>query len=234
MEKELYFGYNLIENNYGKYAVDFDLKGHSEYLENVNGVFEYNTIVNNYHQFRSYDLATTQTPTTYAVAIRGVQNITANRNIFDNTGGALRPQKLQYELVAGITSLGVENTLNVKENYWGTTNQYTIKKKIFDFDDWNNFAIAEFFPFLTVSNVHGTISTGQEVEIELDINHLGGRVWQDLALPARPEPYIVYSDLTVMPNVKFTLQQEPNYNSIRMSVFWFWENSSPWVCLSAE
>ena len=206
MEKELYFGFNLIENNYGKYAVDFDLKGHSEYLENVNGVFEYNTIVNNYHQFRSYDLATTQTPTTFAVAMRGVQNITANRNILDNTGGVLRPQKLQYELVAGITSLGVENTLNVKENYWGTTNQYTIKKKIFDFDDWNNFAIAEFFPFLTVSNVYGTISTGQEVQIELDINHLGGRIWQDLALPARPEPYIVYSDLTVMPNVKFTLQ----------------------------
>ena len=206
MEKELYFGYNLIESNYGKYAVDFDLKGHSEYSEKVNGYFEYNTIVNNYHQFRSYDQATTQTPTTYAVAIRGVQNITANRNIFDNTGGVMRLQRLQYELVAGITFLGVENTLNVKENYWGTTNQSDIKKRIFDFDDWNNFAIAEFLPFLTDSNVHGSVSTGQEVEIELDINHLGGRIWQDLALPARPQPYIVHSDLTVMPDVNFTLQ----------------------------
>lgn len=199
MEKDLYFSYNRIENNYGKYAVDFDLRGHSEYSEKVAGTFAFNTIVNNRNQFISTAIGTTQTPTTYAVAIRGVQNITANRNIFDNP-------RLQYELVAGITSLGIENTLVVKENYWGTTNQYTIKQRIFDFDDWNNFAIAEFFPFLTASNVQGSVSTGQEVKIELDINHLGGRIWQDLTLPARPTPYIVYSDLTVMPDVTFTLQ----------------------------
>lgn len=199
MEKELYFGYNLIQNNYGKYGVDFDLKGHSEYSEEVNGTFEYNTIVDNRNQFISTAVGTTQTPTTYAVAIRGVQNITANRNIFDNP-------RLQYELVAGITSLNLDNTLNVKENYWGSRDQYKIKERIFDFDDWNNYAIAEYFPFLTAKSLHGTISSGEAVEIELDINHLGGRIWQDLTLPARSNPYIVYSDLTVMPNVKFTLQ----------------------------
>ena len=199
MEKELYFGWNRIANNQGKYAVDLDLKAHSEYSEQVNGTFEFNTIVDNTHPFITMAEGTTQMPTTYAVAIRGVQNITANRNLLNNP-------RLQYELVAGITALKLENTLDVKENYWGTTGQYEIRKRIFDFDDWNNFAIAEFFPFLTVPDPRGQLSSGQAVDVKLDINHLGGRIWEDLTLPARGYPYIVYSDLTVMPNVEFTLQ----------------------------
>ena len=199
MEKELYFGWNRIANNQGKYAVDLDLKGHSEYSEKVNGTFEYNSIIGNTNPFVSMAKGATQMPTTYAVAIRGVQNITANRNLLNNPS-------LQYELVAGITALNLVNTLNVKENYWGTTDQYKIRDRIFDFDDWNNFAIAEYFPFLTTSNPEGVLSSGQAIQIELDINELGGRIREDLTLPARNKAYVVVSDLTVMPNVKFTLQ----------------------------
>lgn len=199
MEKELYFGYNNIENNFGKYGVDIDLTGHSEYSEKVTGTFEFNMIAGNIYRYISTTAGTTSTPVTYGVAIKGVQNITANRNVFDNPS-------LQYELVAGVTSLRLENTLNVKESYWGSTDQYKIKERIFDFDDWNNFAIAEFFPFLTSRSVIAEVSSGQAIETVLDINHLGGRIWEDLTLPARPAPYVVYSDLTVMPDVRFTLQ----------------------------
>ena len=199
MEKALNFNNNRMENNNCKYMVDFDLKSHSEYSENVRGFFQNNVIINNRYKYVTQGLGTTNTPVTYAVAIQGVQNITARRNIFEN-------RELQYELVAGITSLTLNSTLDVKENYWGTTDQYMIKERIFDFDDWNNFAIADFFPFLSIGNPNGDLSNDKEIDIELDLNHLGGRIWKDLTLPARGMPYIVYSDLTVMPSVKFTLQ----------------------------
>lgn len=198
MEKEIAFLGNRLENNYAKYAVDFDLKSHSEYSENVTGEFKYNVIINNRNNFVSRGVGTTNTPVTYALAVQGVQNIVANKNVLEN-------RELQYELVAGITSLSLENTLNVKENYWGTTDQYLIRERIFDFDDWNNFAIAEYFPFLSIPNPNGDLSNDQEVKVQLDLNHLGGRIWKDLTIPSRAEPYIVYSDLTVMPGVKFII-----------------------------
>lgn len=199
MEKDLNFNNNRMENNNCKYVVDFDLKSHTEYSETVGALFEYNVIINNRNNFVSQSLGITNTPSTYAVAIQGVQNIVARRNVFQN-------QQLQYELVAGITSLSLESTLDVKENYWGTTDQYRIKERIFDFDDWNNFAIAEYTPFLSIPNPNGDLSTDQELQVHLDLNNLGGRIWQDLTIPARGMPYIVYKDLTVMPGVKFTLQ----------------------------
>lgn len=202
MEKELTFNENRLENNNCKYAVDFDLKSHSEYSENVTGLFQYNVITNNRYttNIKYSNVARgVGIPVTYAVAIKGVQNIVARRNIFEN-------RELQYELVAGITSLTLESTLNVKENYWGTTDQYKIKQWIFDFDDWNNYAIADYFPFLSISNPGGDLSNDEEIKLELDLEHLGGRIWKDLTLPARGRPYIVYADLTVMPDATFTLQ----------------------------
>ncbi|XP_052783699.1 protein bark beetle-like isoform X2 [Mya arenaria] len=199
MEKDIYFYDNRLENNRNcKYALDFNLMSHSEYKSNVSGLVSRNYIVGNTHSYVAQGLGTTSVPVTYAVAVKGVQNITFNKNVLDNG-------QLQYELVAGVTSLILDNKLNAKENYWGTTDQFLIKKRIFDFDDWNNFAIAEYFPFLAVPNPIGNLATDTELVIELDLNHLGGRIEEDYTIPARSQPYIVYSDITVMPGVKFTI-----------------------------
>ena len=200
MEKDIYFMENRIENNNNcKYAVKFDLTSHSEYSTDVHGEFKNNFISGTRHSYLAQSgVGTVNVPVTYGIGIFGVQNITVKRNVLDNS-------ELQYELVAGVTSLILENTLNVQENYWGTTNQYRIRERIFDFDDWNNFAIAEYFPFLGSNNPNSDLATDSAIKVELDLNHLGGRIWEDLSIPARRAPYIVYSDLTVMPNVKFTI-----------------------------
>ena len=199
MEKDIEIVNNRLENNYGKFALDMDLYSHSEYSENVVGLLKHNTIINNRYNFQYNGEGTSYMPTTFALGIKGVQNITVNRNILEN-------RELQYELVAGITALTLENKLNVKENYWGTPDQYEMRRRIFDFDDWNNFAIANYFPFISIPDIYGDLSNDQELQVELDINRLGGRITRDLTIPARGIPYIVYSDLTVMPNVTFTIQ----------------------------
>lgn len=199
MEKDIYFSENRIESNRNcKFGVEFDLTSHSEYSIGVGGTFKNNYIAGNSHNYRSTDVGTVNMPVTYGLGIYGVQNITVMRNVLDNN-------KLQYELVAGVTSLMLDNTLNVRENYWGTTDQYRIRERIFDFDDWNNFAIAEYFPFLGSNNPQSDLATDSEIHVDLDLNHLGGRIWEDWTIPARNMPYTVYSDLTVMPNVKFTI-----------------------------
>ena len=55
---------------------------------------------------------------------------------------------MEFEFVAGITASSITNTLNVKSNYWGTPSVPKIQERIFDFDDWNSYAIADFVPFL--------------------------------------------------------------------------------------
>jgi len=179
-------------------VLDIDLMSHSEYKSNVSGIISHNYIVGNRNNYRAPSLGTTTTPVTYALAVKGVQNITINRNVLDNP-------ELQYELVAGVTALILDNKVNVRENYWGTTDQFMIRKRIFDFDDWNNFAIAEYFPYLGVPNPIGNLATDTELTSELNLNRMGGRIEEDFTIPARSQPYIVYSDITVMPGVKFTI-----------------------------
>jgi hypothetical protein len=46
--------------------------------------------------------------------------------------------------VAGIRTAKLDTAINVVENWWGSGKVSDIKKRIFDFDDWNNHALARF------------------------------------------------------------------------------------------
>ncbi len=59
----------------------------------------------------------TSRPSTFAVGVRGLQNVTINRNLLSNAGG------LDFELLGGQSSSLLENYLDVTENWWGTTDQ---------------------------------------------------------------------------------------------------------------
>jgi hypothetical protein len=71
------------------------------------------------------------------IGFHGIQKVNVNRNLFGNN-------ILDYELVAGIRTAKLNTAINVVENWWGSRTVSDIKKKIFDFDDWNNHAIATF------------------------------------------------------------------------------------------
>ncbi|XP_033735968.1 LOW QUALITY PROTEIN: protein bark beetle-like [Pecten maximus] len=199
MEKEITFHHNSLVQNTAKYMFELNTHSHSEYSGTVSGLFSFNQLQNNNPAANRFSTDSTNTPQTYSVALRGVQQIKVNRNLIDNPN-------MQYELVAAISSLSLDTVLDVTENWWGTQYQSAIQKRIFDFDDWNNYAIANYFPQLTAGDVNSLPATGTEFEPPLDLERLGGRVHSDLSLPYKGTPYTVVSDLTVMPGAKLVIE----------------------------
>lgn len=82
------------------------------------------------------------------------------------------------------------------------------RRRIFDFDDWNDHAVANYRPYLMRDSFDSFISASWQISQEIDLNNLGGRIVESLSLHARPEPYVIRSDITVMPEA--TLHIYPN------------------------
>lgn len=198
MEKEIMFHHNSLVQNKAKHVFELNTYSHSQYSGTVSGMFSLNQLQNN-NPPDNFFIEATNIPQTYSVALKGVQQIKMNRNLIDNPN-------MQYELVAAISSLSLDTVLDVRENWWGTQYQSAIQKRIFDFDDWNNYAIANYFPQLTAGDVNSLPATGSEFEPPLDLERLGGRVHSDLSLPYKGTPYTVVSDLTVMPGAKLVIE----------------------------
>ncbi|XP_074661276.1 protein bark beetle-like [Tubulanus polymorphus] len=193
MEKLMDVRDNVFTGNTARYIVDFALNSHYEFEVTVPGHFRYNKLKYNRlppgYEITKYS----SSPETYALGVNGVQNVTVTRNLFGNS--------LQFECVAGVQSAWLENAMDLQENWWGTTDQLVIREKIFDFDDWNNFAIANFYPYLIEDRFDSPVTTDPLKTFPLDISKpLGGRIEKPLVLPYRREPYIIQRDLTVMPD----------------------------------
>lgn len=41
----------------------------------------------------------------------------------------------------------INERMNVSYNWWGTGNDAEVAQRVFDFDDWNTFTLAEYSPF---------------------------------------------------------------------------------------
>ncbi|XP_064633824.1 protein bark beetle-like isoform X2 [Lineus longissimus] len=196
MEKQMDVISNTFMDNIGRYVFEYDIHSHYEYAVKVDGMFKNNNLKRN--KIPSMLKTIPGQPTTYALAIRGVENITVHRNLFKNN--------LQFEFLAGTTSSFLESYLDARYNYWGTSDQFAVRKLIFDFDDWNNYAMALFYPFLVSDSFTSAEDTAGLLDISLDITKpLGGRVKTQLVLPYRSTPYEVISDLTVMPQASLTI-----------------------------
>lgn len=66
--------------------------------------------------------------------------------------------ELAYSLVAGVKTAQIDSTLDISENWWGTTDYIKIKRQIFDFDNWNDHAVANFRPFLIEDDFDSSVS----------------------------------------------------------------------------
>ncbi|RZC38585.1 uncharacterized protein BDFB_002499, partial [Asbolus verrucosus] len=200
MEKKLLISRNVFNNNHGKYIIEFISNSQSEIIGEVPALFVYNELRNN--QFgvagRSFGILQMRKDPTCVVAFGGIQKVNVNRNLFSQN-------QLDYQLIAGIKTAKINNFLNVRENWWGSPNENEIKEKIFDFDDWNNHAIADFRPYLVEDNFESSYSVSFTSNDTVNLNKLGGRLTSDLVLPYRREPYIIQSDITVMPKVTLTI-----------------------------
>lgn len=199
MEKKILIDYNRINGNNGVYMVEFSSNSQSEIIGEVPAKFLYNELRNNdYLVYTRGGVLQTNREQTCVVGFKGIQKVNVNRNLFS-------ANSLDYLVIAGIKTAKINNFLDVRENWWGTVDDDAIKKMIFDFDDWNNHAIADFRPYLTNNDFQASHSISFEIEKEVDINALGGRLTKDLVLHKRNAPYIIKSDITVMPKTTLTI-----------------------------
>ncbi|KAG5895778.1 hypothetical protein JTB14_001625 [Gonioctena quinquepunctata] len=199
MEKKLLIMNNRFINNNGRYMVEFSSNSQSEIIGNVPAVFINNELRNNRYMMRGRSgvLQVDGNPTC-VVGFRGIQKVRINRNLFSDNS-------LSYQLLAGIKTAKINNFLNVAENWWGSNNEDEIKSRIFDFDDWNDHAIAQYRPYLLADDFQSSYSVTFSANTTLDLDDLGGRIYEDLILKNRGRPYTIHKDLTVMPNATLTI-----------------------------
>ncbi len=200
-EKDFEMYENEFLENTGKYIVELNMNSHTPYTRWVDARVEYNDFKRNQKLDDGLPPGPTSSPTSYTFGVKGVQNITINRNLFDN--------HLAFELVGGYASSSLENYLDVRWNWWGTTEQEEIQQRIFDFDDWNSYAIAEYYPYLMGDSFDAPESSGGVWRPPFDPDKpLGGRIEDmDLRLTTRSEPYIVNRDLTIMPSASMFIEK---------------------------
>lgn len=205
MEKKLLIKRNTIRDNVGKFMVEFNSDSQSEIMGDIFARFLLNDIRNNrYVSVLNHGrglgvLQLSKTRPTAVVKFSGIQKVMINRNLFSGNN-------LDYQLIAGIKTARINSFLDVRYNWWGTKDENVIERQIFDFDDWNNHAVATFRPYLTEDSFESSNSIAIEKKKDLDLENLGGRLTENVALYARDRPYVVRQDITVMPNVLLTIQ----------------------------
>ncbi|XP_043270872.1 protein bark beetle isoform X2 [Venturia canescens] len=199
MEKKMKIDNNRIEENSGTHMVEFRTDSQSEISGEIDARFYLNEIKRNYYNFpinrNAHQIYSSQT---YVVGFHGIQKVAINRNLFGENS-------LDYELLAGIRTAKINNTVDVTENWWGTNEDNKIKDRIFDFDDWNDHAVANFRPYLTTDTLDSSISPTWELRPKIDLDNLGGRITENLSLYYRAKPYIIRSDITVMPEATLNI-----------------------------
>lgn len=194
MEKEMFIHRNVIGQNKCQFLVEFDITSQTDKNGSIPAEFKNNIVRYNYYNPMSVPKDDYQ-PHDYVIAVKGIQKVNVTNNV-------LSDNQFQYIFLAGIRTSSMDNTVNVKENYWGTRRSELIRERIFDFDDWNSFAIADFSPFLLAANVQSG-DFGYEVinNTYIDLNNLRGRIYYDINLRWRASPYVIKSDITIMPGV---------------------------------
>ncbi|XP_038215102.1 protein bark beetle isoform X2 [Zerene cesonia] len=199
MEKKMKIDGNFIERNNGQYMVQFYMDSQSEIMGFVYAVFVYNQVKNNKFSTNiNRGAIQRNTDPTYVIGFKGIQKVKVSRNLFGNNA-------LKYTLVAGIKTAKINNLLDVTENWWGSVEESEIRNQIFDFDDWNNHAVATYLPYLLEDSFDSSVSVTFSPQTIVDINELGGRLTSDLTLDGRIAPYVIKSDITVMPDVTLTI-----------------------------
>ena len=193
MEKKMKIEGNKITRNNGAFMVEFNADSQSEILGEVYARFFFNDIKQNSDGLMNRGFHQMFNEPTYVVGFHGIQKVRVNRNLFGNN-------TLDYELLAGIKTAKINNEVDVTENWWGTYNDAQIRQRIFDFDDWNDHAVANFRPYLISDSFDSSISASWDQSSKIDLDNLGGRILETISIHARPNPYIIKSDITVMPD----------------------------------
>ena len=172
MEKEMLISANSIRRNTGLFMVEIDVDSQSEILGHVTAELTRNEV-----RFNEQPLTgrSAHDAPSHVIAVRGVQRV----NVTDNLLGR---NQMDYELLAGTRSSSLATELVARRNWWGTRNPHEIRERIFDFDDWNSYAIARFSPYLSRDSLEAPEEHEFEQEHQPDLDNLGGRIGHNFTL----------------------------------------------------
>lgn len=201
MEKEMDISRNLFLENQCKFVVEFDIVSHTASTGRVPANFILNDVRKNRGNVLRTGIVPDTNPDSYGIAVKGLQRINVTLNLLDNPG-------MEYEFISGLLTDRLDMEMEVRYNWWGSQESSLIRHRIFDFDDWNCYAQAQFSPFLQSADFSAAHLSGLGTE-RVDTNApsvLGGRLSQSLVLTKRRTPYVVDKDLTILPGVTVTIE----------------------------
>lgn len=142
MEKKLLITHNRITSNRGSYIVEFRIDSQSEVHGFVDARMTENELKDNSEQLSAhrtfYSHRLSYRPPSTVIGFDGIQKVFVAKNLFGNNS-------LDYEVIAGVRTHVLDNVLELPYNWWGTANESQIASRIFDFDDWNDHAIVNFW-----------------------------------------------------------------------------------------
>ncbi|KAL9960881.1 hypothetical protein ACROYT_G034387 [Oculina patagonica] len=113
--------------------------------------------------------------------------------------------KYLKELCVLVPAISARDIVNAKHNWWGTAIGSEVRDRISDSDDNYDFAIADEWPFL-LSDDGPTLTAVEQYDFKQQGSVLSGRLFESITLKTSHSPYSVTSDLTVLENVRLTIE----------------------------
>ncbi|WKY09273.1 hypothetical protein Q1695_001993 [Nippostrongylus brasiliensis] len=219
MEKRLILERNRFLTNKATWMVKMSITSQSIRNLLVNAYIQYNYFLHN-HFIKANEDYVDSWPRSFAVGVFGSQKVDVHFN-------QLRNPLMDFEVVSGCKYMSVDERMNVSYNWWGTGNDAEVAQRVFDFDDWNTFTLAEFSPFYITNelfiNFWWQPRKGQLANAtysEPSVFDLKGRMFESKNLTLIKErwhqfphyykpfrPYRITRDLTIMPGATLWIEK---------------------------
>ncbi|KAI8507318.1 hypothetical protein Bbelb_146980 [Branchiostoma belcheri] len=126
------------------------------------------------------------------------QSIKIHSNVLDNPD-------MDYTICSRVRADTPDWTIGASHNWWGTAVETEIRDRISDFDDWNDRAPVDYFPYLTGPDLSSSPADPSGRDVTMATDNIGGRLYHSLHLHKDGSPYIIKADLTVMKNASLTI-----------------------------
>ncbi|KAI8487025.1 hypothetical protein Bbelb_352850 [Branchiostoma belcheri] len=105
---------------------------------------------------------------------------------------------MNYAMCSRVFTTSPDGMIDARYNWWGTSVETEIQEKIHDFDDWNDRAAVDYFPYLTGPDLSSPPADPSDQDFTMTADNIGGRLYHSLHLQKDGDPYIIKADLTVL------------------------------------
>ena len=188
MEKEVKIINNILLNNKGMYVVRLQAAYRIDQQTRKEDLwFANNTLIDNHPK----------TSHTFSCVVN-ISGILAYKDLHFSENQFYNPKFLK-DLCLNLLARSQEDVVKVTQNWWGSNDTSIVASRIFHFDENSDYAIADFVPFMrrkSLKSISNAEAKGWSVK-----KSLRGRISTSRNLTLNNSPYIVASDLTVLPGI---------------------------------